>query len=230
MATIKFTKGELKKQRDSLKQFRRYLPTLQLKKQQLQMKILEVRRKIEEREKNYDKAVERINQWSGLLGDPSLGLTFMLSSENKESSSQQKKGNWDIAAWIIPVEVLTDTINVAGAKLPIFKDIRFIQPEYDFYLAPFWLDRAVEELRLLMTLRAEIEILQKQIKMLERELRITTQRVNLFEKVKIPECLDNIRKIRIYLGDQMANAVGISKVAKKKVEAKNQEMVLQFAG
>ena len=43
MAKIKLTKGELKKQRDSLKQFRRYLPTLQLKKQQLQMKILEAR-------------------------------------------------------------------------------------------------------------------------------------------------------------------------------------------
>jgi respiratory nitrate reductase gamma subunit len=50
--------------------------------------------------------------------------------------------------------------------------------------------------------------------------RITTQRVNLFEKVKIPECLDNIRVIRIYLGDQQANAVGVSKVAKKKIEAR----------
>ena len=57
--------------------------------------------------------------------------------------------------------------------------------------------------------------------MLKQELRVTTQRVNLFEKVKIPECLENIRRIRIYLGDQQANAVGISKVAKKKIEAVN---------
>jgi V/A-type H+-transporting ATPase subunit D len=68
-----------------------------------------------------------------------------------------------------------------------------------------------------------VDVIKKQIEILERELRVTTQRVNLFEKVKIPECMDNIRKISIYLGDQMANAVGISKVAKKKIE----ESVLQ---
>ena len=50
MAKIKLTKGELKRQRDSLKQFQHYLPTLQLKKQQLQMKILEARRLKAERE------------------------------------------------------------------------------------------------------------------------------------------------------------------------------------
>jgi V/A-type H+-transporting ATPase subunit D len=50
--------------------------------------------------------------------------------------------------------------------------------------------------------------------------------VNLFEKVKIPECLDNIRRIKIYLGDQQANAVGISKVAKKKIEVRELEVVL----
>ena len=37
---IKLTKNELKKQKDNLKQFQRYLPTLQLKKQQLQSVIM----------------------------------------------------------------------------------------------------------------------------------------------------------------------------------------------
>ena len=39
MAKIKLTKNELKTQRDSLARFNRYLPTLQLKKQQLQMEM-----------------------------------------------------------------------------------------------------------------------------------------------------------------------------------------------
>ena len=38
--SIKLTKNELKKQKDNLKQFQRYLPTLQLKKQQLQSVIM----------------------------------------------------------------------------------------------------------------------------------------------------------------------------------------------
>jgi V/A-type H+-transporting ATPase subunit D len=50
--------------------------------------------------------------------------------------------------------------------------------------------------------------------------------VNLFEKVKIPEAEETIRLIKIYLGDQMANAVGRSKIAKKKIEQAELEEVL----
>ena len=39
MAKIKYTKTEQKHQQDSLKQFNRFLPTLQLKKQQLQQEV-----------------------------------------------------------------------------------------------------------------------------------------------------------------------------------------------
>ena len=39
MPKVKLTKGELKRQRDDLRQYERYLPTLQLKKQQLQLEI-----------------------------------------------------------------------------------------------------------------------------------------------------------------------------------------------
>ena len=59
-------------------------------------------------------------------------------------------------------------------------------------------------------------MLKIQHELLHRELRTTTQRVNLFEKVKIPECRENIRKIRIYMGDQDTSAVARSKIAKSK--------------
>ena len=45
----------------------------------------------------------------------------------------------------------------------------------------------------------------------------TTQRVNLFEKVKIPEAKEAIRIIRIKLGDEMTAAVGRAKIAKNKL-------------
>ena len=110
--------------------------------------------------------------------------------------------------------------------LPVLSDVHFSREEYDFYVTPFWVDKAVEDLRLFVMAIIEVEVIKKQLAVLEHELRITTQRVNLFEKIKIPECLDNIRKIRIYLGDQQANAVGISKVAKKKIEQKNLQEAL----
>jgi V/A-type H+-transporting ATPase subunit D len=63
----------------------------------------------------------------------------------------------------------------------------------------------------------EIAVLNEQIALLAAELRTTTQRVNLFEKVKIPETKDNIRQINIYLGDQQTAAVVRGKIAKGKV-------------
>ena len=205
MSKIKLTKGELKKQRDGLKQFLHYLPTLQLKKQQLQIKILEVKRQLADREKILNEKLEAIQPWAGLLADSSI----------------------DLKEWLTPIQVITEITNIAGANLPVFSDIRFAEAKYDFYSTPLWIDQGLEELRILEALLAEIKIIQKQIAILEQELRITTQRVNLFEKVKIPECQENIRRIRIYLGDQMANAVGISKVAKRKVELRSlEEMVV----
>ncbi len=204
MAKIKLTKGELKKQRDSLKQFRRYLPTLQLKKQQLQMKILEARTTLNQKLSVFYKKEEFIGEWVNLLGDPEI----------------------DLKKWIIPEQILVDTINIAGANVPVFNNIHFDQAQYDLYSTPFWIDTGISELRLLVTYLAEINVIKKQIETLEYELRITTQRVNLFEKVKIPECMNNVRVIRIYLGDQQANAVGVSKVAKKKIVEKYLEEVL----
>jgi len=203
MAKIKLTKGELKKQRDSLKQFRRYLPTLQLKKQQLQMKILEARTTLNQKLSVFYKKEELIGEWVNLLGDSQV----------------------DVREWITPKQILVDTINIAGANVPVFNNIHFDQAQYDLYSTPFWIDTGIQELRLLVTYLAEINVIKKQIETLEYELRITTQRVNLFEKVKIPECLNNVRVIRIYLGDQQANAVGVSKVAKKKIMEKNLEEV-----
>ena len=44
---VKLTKNELKAQKDHLKQFERYLPTLQLKKQQLQSVVMQVTAQLE---------------------------------------------------------------------------------------------------------------------------------------------------------------------------------------
>ena len=196
MPKLKLKKGELKRQRDNLEQFLHYLPTLQLKKQQLQLKIFEQNRLLSEKEKELHLQEQYMDEWLGLLADP----------------------NVDIKRWIIPEEVQTNTINIAGANVPAFKNVSFKNVDYDFYSMPFWVDKGVVELQKWATLLVEIQIIKEQISILGQELRVTTQRVNLFEKIKIPECLESIRKIRIYLGDQLANAVGISKVAKKKIE------------
>lgn len=197
MAKVKFTKGELKKQRDSLGQYLRYLPILQLKKQQLQIEILRQAVILEERERAEALKINAIASWAGLLAtDYGLNISDFLKAK----------------------ETLLGTKNIAGVDLPVFERMQFPEAEYDLFFIPLWVDAAIEALRGLVSLRKEIEVLKQGTKILRQELRITTQRVNLFEKVKIPEAQEAIRIIKIYIGDQMANAVGRSKIAKRKIE------------
>ena len=88
----------------------------------------------------------------------------------------------------------------------------------DIYTEALWFDDAVAALKKIVELRMEREVIKKQYELIENELRVTTQRVNLFEKVKIPECKENIRTIQIYLGDMDTSAVARSKIAKKKLQ------------
>ena len=78
-------------------------------------------------------------------------------------------------------------------------------------------DRGVSEMKRLLAAKVEKQILRRQVELLQDELRTTTQRVNLFEKVKIPESRENIRAIRVSLGDEMTAAVVRGKIAKNKL-------------
>ena len=164
----------------------------------MQIKILEVRRLMDLQQDALMQLEQKLNVWIGLLADPQLGEI-------------------DLKLWVVPTEIQTDTVNIAGLALPVLRQLRFREADYDYYATPFWVDLAVIQLRDYFKLVVQGHILKQQLILLEAQLRITTQRVNLFEKVKIPESLENIRKIRIYLGDQMINAVGICKVAKAKI-------------
>ena len=75
-------------------------------------------------------------------------------------------------------------------------------------------------------MRLKVRLIEEMLVLIEQELRVVTQRVNLFEKVKIPETRENIRIINIYLGDQQTNSVGRSKIAKGKCALRNASTVL----
>ena len=204
MGKVKLTKGELKRQRDALRQYERYLPTLQLKKQQLQFEILRQQNLLSEKRNAASKKREAIKAWAGLLSERGI----------------------NIKQWLIPERIIATTKNVAGVDLPVFERIDFVAAEYDLFATPLWVDFAIEALRSLVSLEEDIKTLEKEINILKHELRITAQRVNLFEKVKIPEAIEAIRLIKIYISDQMANAVGRSKIAKRKIEEAVFEEVL----
>ena len=195
MAKIKLTKNEQKKQKDALKMYQRYLPTLILKKQQLQMEIRQVELKVEDVETEISAINDEFKNWISVFGED-VGLDGNLISVK---------------------QIVTENGNIAGVNIPIFVGAEFENVSYDLFLMPLWVDKAVEKLKKVMLLDLEIKVLREQARLLGEELRVTTQRVNLFEKVKIPETKSYIKKIAVYLGDQQTASVVRGKIAKKKL-------------
>lgn len=197
MPKIKLTKSELKTQRDSLKQFTRFLPTLQLKKQQLQLEARKSQERVALNKKKEEDFKNNLSSWMAMFG---------IQSEVERISS-----------YIHTDGIFTEKSNIAGVDIPVYKGIKFKITQYDLYQEDPWVDDGIKALCDLVEIRAERDIILEQYKRISNELRVTTQRVNLFEKVKIPKCKENIKKIQIYLGDQLTSAVGRSKIAKKKL-------------
>lgn len=194
---IKLTRPELKRQRDALARFERYLPMLKLKQQQLQLTIRQIDKERKKAAEAQKQARQQFQQYELIMNDIA-GINVTDMSECKE--------------------VITSTANIAGVAIPVFQDARFPDAHYSLFGTPVWVDRALSDLRDLNLRNAKLDILQKQSDLLGKELTKIIQRVNLFEKVKIPEARENIRRIRIQLGDEMTSAVGRAKIAKNKLE------------
>lgn len=195
MPKIKQTKTELKAQKDALSRYRRFLPMLQLKKQQLQAEIMAVRSRIDELQDAIDREEASMAPWVGLLADENVPLPFVLD------------------------EILTGTGNIAGVEIPIYRGIRSHTLPVDLHESPPWVDEALAACEGLVARHAEIDVLRRQNERIAEELRTTSQRVNLFEKVKIPECREAIRVITIHLGDEQTSAVARGKIAKGRAPA-----------
>ena len=201
MAKLKLTKNELKVQKDALKMYRRYLPTLTLKKQQLQSEIRTIEAKAKAVRKERQELERGFNDWIAVFSEKDAFPRGVVSVSNIRKS----KGN------------------IAGVEIPIFEGADFQRGDYDLYETPLWVDIAANHMERALSLDLEAEVLEEQVRLLERELMATSQRVNLFEKVKIPETQENIKKISIYMADQQVSAVVRSKISKRKIALRNAE-------
>ncbi len=195
MAKIKLTKNELKVQKDALKMYRRYLPTLTLKKQQLQMEIRTIEARADAVRAEKAEKERSFGDWIAVFSERDAFPHGVVTVSNI------KKG----------------VGNIAGVEIPTFEGADFSRGDYDLYSTPLWVDIASNHIEKVIALDLEAEVLDEQVRLLEKELLATSQRVNLFEKVKIPETQENIKKISIYLADLQVSAVVRSKISKRKI-------------
>lgn len=197
MATkIKLTRPELKRYRDALARYERFLPMLKLKQQQLQMTLRDAaaaRRKAEQARDEIDAALHR---YRSVLAD---------------------RAGLPLEQWSRPSEVRVGKKNIAGVEIPVFEEASFPEARYSLFGTPPWVDQTLADLRERSRRDAVVDVLRQEEALLKRELTRIIQRVNLFEKIMIPQAREAIRKIRIKLGDEMTAGVGRSKIAKSKL-------------
>ncbi len=194
MERVKLTKTELKAQTDALKRFERFLPLLLLKKQQLQGEIATLAAKAEDAAKRERAVRDDLDGWIGLFATDESLLQNLVTVR----------------------EVKTGVANLAGVSIPTFEGVTTDVRPIDPWATPVWVDAAVEATTKILTLQCERAIFEEQRRRVQEELHKTSQRVNLFEKVKIPSCKEAIRVIKIAIGDEQTASVTRGKIAKSR--------------
>lgn len=194
---LALNKTTLKQQRDQLKTFKRFLPLLDLKRQQLLAALKQARRERDAIQAAYVACQAYVEQIYPLLGSSTVA-TRNLSSLVRIRA------------------VKIGQQNMLGTTLPVAEQVDFDVASYSRLVTPFWIDLLIENLQQLATLNVKLQVFDQRVTVLEAAARKITQRVNLFEKVLIPQADANIRKIVIFLSDQERAAVVRSKIAKSK--------------
>ena len=200
MAQVKLTKTQLRIEQVKLGRLRKYSPTLQLKKALLQIEVNQAQSEIEQLLSEFSIAEERVSQYASLF-------------------TEQRATDLFAAVAIKEVERVQE--NIAGIDVPYFKGITFEPPSYSLFDTPVWFESAILGVKHLVTIREKIRVVEEKKQALEKELKEVSIRVNLFEKILIPRALFDIKKIKIFLGDQQLAAVSQAKVAKKKILQRN---------
>lgn len=195
MADFKMTKNGLRDQQHLLAQLERYLPTLVLKKSLLQTQVMLAKNRI-------GRLLE------DLVGRKKevIDFSYLLTSGHEK----------ELFFYIQIKHVQKSYENVAGVELPNFEKVVFQEPVYDLFDTPPWFDAAIGKLKNMISLKEKINVEEEKKRSLEKELKEVSIRVNLFEKILIPRTLRNIKKIKIFLGDQELAAISQAKIAKLK--------------
>ncbi len=204
MAQVKFTKSELRSQQLKLAQLEKYLPTLQLKKAMLQLEVNQCAAELDDAENKFSSVRASVESFAPLLGEK---IDFNVLEQSEVESIKK------------------DYENIAGVEIPTFQDMEFKAADYFLFDTPIWADAVLNKIKELLRAKEIVKIIREKKRALYAELREVSIRVNLFEKILIPRTKENIKKIKIFLGDQQLAEIAQAKVAKSKLEARKVESI-----
>ena len=192
MAKTALNKSSLHKQREQLKLYRRVLPSLELKRLQLAAELARARGTLVREEAELAARRDRVIARLPMLANREMDVSGLVRLESARVGEE----------------------NVVGVRVPVLEGIDWAVADYSLLAKPHWVDAVVAELQAVAELWARVQLARKRVGILAQAERRITQRVNLFEKILIPTAEQNIKRIRIFLGDAERDAVVRAKLSK----------------
>lgn len=144
------------------------------------------------------------------------------TSELESIVMEQEEGNkiwceYDFSLLKVDRMILGEK-KIAGVRIPVLEEVSLVAAEYNLFSSPKWFSDGISVLRRIIQLEAELRVSKQRIGILEYARKKTTQKVNLYEKVQIPEYENTIRKIKRFLEDEENLMKAAQKIVKSRKE------------
>ena len=135
--------------------------------------------------------------------------------------NQNYNGFWTEFPQIVKIRnIISEQKNIAGVRVAILKNIDFALEQISLFNMPSWIRLAISMFERLMTIQIRIEMTEARLNALAYARKKTTQKVNLYEKVQIPEYRMAIIKIKRYMEDEDNLSKSSQKIVKERNRAK----------
>ncbi|WP_170352719.1 V-type ATP synthase subunit D [Ruegeria lacuscaerulensis] len=194
MARLQLNKSSLARQQTQLKSYERFLPSLDLKRQQLMAERAKAREDVQRLQREVHDLAQQVGEKLPMLAQQGVDLDGLVELKDYQLKE----------------------VNVVGVKMPDLDRIEVAVRPYSLLAKPHWVDATSSLLHDMIEARLRVKVAEERVRIFDKAVATITQRVNLFEKVLIPRAKANIKKIRIYLSDEQMQSVVRSKISKRK--------------
>lgn len=194
MARLQLSKSSLSREQKNLATYQKFLPSLDLKRQQLMAERVKAVRSLAATHQEIEALRREVGDRLRMLSNEGVDLTDLAKLTDVRFGSE----------------------NLVGTRLPTLEAIQVEVRPYALLGKPHWVDSVASALHDMLELRIRVQIEERRVALLVAAVKTITQRVNLFDKVLIPNTKKNIKKIKIYLEDAEKAAVVRSKISKRK--------------